>query len=73
VEQKTVTRRVQVHAHIEPVVRAELLIIANANDRSLAGEIRQAIREHVEREATAAEPVGDPERGEECEPESDSE
>jgi hypothetical protein len=50
-EQNTATRRVQVHAHIEPVVRAELLIIAKANDRSLAGEIRQAIREHVERDA----------------------
>jgi predicted transcriptional regulator len=57
-EQKVGTGRVQVHAHIEPVVRAELLIIAKANDRSLAGEIRQAIREHVEREATAANPRG---------------
>jgi hypothetical protein len=72
VEQNTATRRVQVHAHIEPVVRAELLIIAKANDRSLAGEIRQAIREHLEREtgansggatSFAVVPPGPPESG----------
>jgi hypothetical protein len=56
VEQKLATRRVQVHAHIEPVVRAELLIIAKANDRSLAGEIRQATKRKPEHPTKEPEP-----------------
>jgi predicted transcriptional regulator len=52
-EQNTATGRVQIHAHIEPEVRAELLEVARANDRSLAAEIRTAIREHVQREVAA--------------------
>jgi hypothetical protein len=53
VEQNTATDRVQIHAHVEPEVRAELLEVARANDRSVAAEVRIAIREHVAREAAA--------------------
>jgi predicted transcriptional regulator len=41
------------HARIEPALRQRLEALAERNDRSLAGEIRQAIREHVEREQPA--------------------
>lgn len=54
-EQKTVTAgRVQLHAHVEPEVRAGLAAVARANDRSLAGEIRRALDEHLQREQPAA-------------------
>jgi hypothetical protein len=43
--------RVQVHAHVEPEIRAELAAVARANDRSIAAEIRRALLEHL----TAAE------------------
>lgn len=42
--------RVQLHAHVEPQVRAELAAVARANDRSMAAEIRRAIIEHVRNE-----------------------
>ena len=46
-EQNTTTGRVQIHAHVEPEVRAELATVARANDRSIAAEIRRAIVEHL--------------------------
>jgi hypothetical protein len=39
--------RVQLHAHVEPDIRAELAALARVNDRSLAAEIRRAIIEHI--------------------------
>ena len=48
-EQNIATGRVQIHAHIEPEVRAELLEVARANDRSIAAEVRTAIAEHLRR------------------------
>jgi hypothetical protein len=53
VEQNTATGRVQIHTHVEPEVRAELLEVARANDRSVAAEIRRALVEHIQREAAA--------------------
>jgi hypothetical protein len=47
-EQNTAIGRVQVHAHVEPEVRAELAAVARANDRSIAAEIRRALLEHLE-------------------------
>jgi hypothetical protein len=46
-EQNTATGRVQVHAHVEREVRAELLELARTNDRSIAAEVRTAIRAHL--------------------------
>jgi hypothetical protein len=56
-EQNTATGRVQIHAHVEPEVRAELAEVARANDRSLAAEIRRAILEHVRHERPKRETV----------------
>ena len=53
-EQNATAGRVQVHAHVEPEVRAELAAVARVNDRSLAAEIRQAIAEHVSKESASA-------------------
>jgi predicted HicB family RNase H-like nuclease len=47
--------RVQLHAHVEPEVHAQLAEVARANDRSLAAEIRRAIDEHVRHERQPAE------------------
>jgi TraY domain len=45
------------HARIDPWLRQRLEALAKRNDRSLAGEVRQALRQHVEREQeTAADP-----------------
>jgi hypothetical protein len=45
------------HARIEPELRSQLVAVARANDRSVAAEIRTAIRKHLEREQlTAANP-----------------
>jgi hypothetical protein len=52
---KTPSGRVQIHAHVEPEVRAELLAVARANDRSVAAEIRRAIVEYVRHERPAAQ------------------
>ena len=50
---------VTAHARIEPKLRSQLAALARANDRSIAAEIRTAIREHVEREhMPAANPRG---------------
>jgi hypothetical protein len=46
-ERNTTRDRVQVFAHVEPEVRAELAAVARENDRSLAAEIRRAINEHL--------------------------
>ena len=46
-EQNATTGRVQIHAHVEPEVHAELATVARANDRSIAAEIRRAIVEHL--------------------------
>jgi hypothetical protein len=54
-EQNTATGRVQIHAHVEPEIRAQLVQVARANDRSLAAEIRRAIDEHVRHERQPAE------------------
>jgi len=43
------------HARIEPELRSELVAIARENDRSVAAEIRTAIREHVQREQARSE------------------
>jgi predicted transcriptional regulator len=57
-EQNIGTSRVQVHAHVEPEVRAELLELARRDDRSVSSLIRQALKAHVEREQAAADPAG---------------
>lgn len=59
VKQNIATSRVQIHAHVEPEVRAELLEIARANDRSIAAEVRTAIREHLKRELNNHTTKGD--------------
>ncbi len=41
------------HATIPETVRERLEALARENDRSLAAEIRRALREHVERERAA--------------------
>jgi hypothetical protein len=42
------------HARVPKELRLELGRLAQANDRSVAAEIRTAIREHVQREQAAA-------------------
>jgi hypothetical protein len=44
------TPRPTAHAVIAPELRAELERVARFHDRSLAAEVRQAIRAHLERE-----------------------
>jgi predicted transcriptional regulator len=41
------------HATIDRDIREQLEALAREGDRSLAAEIRRALREHVEREHTA--------------------
>ena len=50
VEKNATTDRAQVHAFVDRSVREKLRVVARANDRSLAAEIRRAIDEHVQRE-----------------------
>jgi predicted transcriptional regulator len=45
--------RALVHTHVPPAVKAELRQVAQANHRSMAGEVRRAIAEHLERERPA--------------------
>jgi hypothetical protein len=52
-EQNASASRVQVHAHVEPEVRAELLAVARSNDRSLAAEVRRAIDAHLKQKETS--------------------
>jgi len=59
VQQNIATGRVQVHPHVVPEVRAELLEVARANDRSVSSVIRIAIAEHLEREHLEREWQGD--------------
>jgi hypothetical protein len=47
------TGRITAHAVIEPELRSQLEAVARENDRSLAAEVRVAIREHVQRETPA--------------------
>jgi hypothetical protein len=56
-EQNTATGRVQIHAHVEPEIRAELAALARVNDRSIAAEIRRALVEHVRHEQSTREKV----------------
>lgn len=51
---QTGPRRI-VSASVDPTVAARLEQLARAADRSLSGEIRKAIREHLERQATERE------------------
>jgi predicted transcriptional regulator len=44
------SRTAVAHAEIPQEVRARLEQLAQANDRSLAAEIRRALRDHVERD-----------------------
>lgn len=44
------TDRALVHTHVPKPVRDELRQVALANHRSLAGEVRRAITEHLKRE-----------------------
>jgi predicted transcriptional regulator len=55
-----VAEREHVGAFIEAEQRRQLIELARSQDRSVSSVIRQALKEHVEREATAAA-----ERGEE--------
>jgi hypothetical protein len=43
-------RIVTAHAVIEPDLREQLAELARENDRSVASEIRRALRAHIERE-----------------------
>ena len=52
-EKNATTERAQVHAFVDRGVRDQLHAVARANDRSLAGEVRRAIAEHLERERPA--------------------
>jgi hypothetical protein len=53
-EKNATARRAQVHTFIDRATRDELRSVAQANDRSLAAEIRRAIDQHVQRERAAA-------------------
>jgi predicted transcriptional regulator len=44
------THEAVAHAMIDPGTREQLEALARSNDRTLAAEIRRALREHVERE-----------------------
>jgi hypothetical protein len=57
-EKNITAKRVQLHAHVAPEVRAQLLEVARLNDRSLAAEIRRAIVEHVRQERQPAGRAG---------------
>jgi hypothetical protein len=46
-EQNSTAGRVQLHAHVEPEIRDQLVEVARTNDRSLAAEIRRALAEHL--------------------------
>ena len=48
-EQNSTAERVQLHAHVEPAIRDQLVKVARTNDRSLAAEIRRALAAHLER------------------------
>jgi hypothetical protein len=52
-----VAEREHVGAFIEAEQRRQLIELARSQDRSVSSVIRQALKEHVEREATAAEPA----------------
>jgi Ribbon-helix-helix protein, copG family len=47
VEQNIATSRVQIHAHVEPEVRAELVELARRDDRSVSSVIRAALSRYV--------------------------
>ena len=49
-ERNGTTERALVHAHVPRAVRDELRQVAQVNHRSLAGEVRRAIAEHLQRE-----------------------
>jgi hypothetical protein len=44
------TGRIQLHSHVDRDDHDELLAVARRNERSLAAEIRVAVKAHVERE-----------------------
>jgi hypothetical protein len=46
--------KVQIHAHVKPEILEQLRNTALKNNRSLAGELRQAVYNHVKAE-TASE------------------
>jgi predicted transcriptional regulator len=62
--QQTTTRE-HIGAFIPAEQRRQLIELARSQDRSVSSVIRQALKAHVERAATAAESGGDPEGGEE--------
>ena len=49
-ETKSTAGRALVHTHVPVAVREELRQVAQTNHRSLAGEVRRAISEHLQRE-----------------------
>ena len=52
-QKNTTADRALVHTHVPAQVREELRQVALSNHRSLAGEVRAAISEHLERERPA--------------------
>jgi predicted transcriptional regulator len=55
-----IAERTHIGAYVEAEQRRQLIELARSQDRSVSSVIRQALKAHVEREATAAA-----ERGEE--------
>jgi hypothetical protein len=49
-EKTGTTERALVHTHVPTHVRDELRQVALSNHRSMAGEVRRAISEHLQRE-----------------------
>jgi hypothetical protein len=47
------TAQIQLNVAVPSELREQLHEVARANDRSLAGEVRRVLREHVERESAA--------------------
>lgn len=52
-EKNATADRAQVHTFVDRTVRDELRQVAQENHRSLAGEVRRAIAEHLQRERPA--------------------
>jgi hypothetical protein len=54
VEKNATADQAQVHTFIDRRIRDELRRLAHENHRSLAGEVRRAITEHLQREQEPA-------------------
>jgi predicted transcriptional regulator len=53
-DKNTSPRRVLISAHVDQATRLRLRELAEQHDRSLAAEVRIAIRRHLERERETA-------------------